>query len=180
MWRIMMLTKIYGPAGIGWKTVIKEKRIEQGEGVEKKAFVDIDLYVKVDGKWSEAIPGTGGSAFVENNKSGPYTSDECFKMAYTDALSVACKALGMGADVYWSSDKTKSSGEDLSFHDIMAIQTRVMQLLSSKMNKKSLSMEDVAKVLSTKTKYIKNVKDVNAMLGLYGRLKEFEKAVSEL
>lgn len=28
-------------------------------------------------------------------------------MAYTDALSVACKALGIGADIYWSKDKTK-------------------------------------------------------------------------
>ena len=28
-----------------------------------------------------------------------YTSDECYKMALTDALSVACKALGVAADV---------------------------------------------------------------------------------
>ena len=28
-------------------------------------------------------------------------------MALTDALSVACKALGVAADVYWQADKTK-------------------------------------------------------------------------
>ena len=28
-------------------------------------------------------------------------------MAYTDAISVACKALGVGADVYWQADRTK-------------------------------------------------------------------------
>ena len=28
-------------------------------------------------------------------------------MAETDALSVACKKLGMAADIYWSSDRTK-------------------------------------------------------------------------
>ena len=28
-------------------------------------------------------------------------------MALTDAISVACKALGMGADVYWEKDNTK-------------------------------------------------------------------------
>ena len=45
--------------------------------------------------------------FVAKEKSGMYTSDECFKMALTDAISVACKALGVGADVYWDKDKTK-------------------------------------------------------------------------
>ena len=39
--------------------------------------------------------------FVANETKGLYTSDEAYKMALTDALSVACKALGMGADVYW-------------------------------------------------------------------------------
>jgi uncharacterized protein with PIN domain len=28
-------------------------------------------------------------------------------MAYTDAISVACKLLGFGADVYWAKDNTK-------------------------------------------------------------------------
>ena len=28
-------------------------------------------------------------------------------MSLTDAISVACKALGFAADVYWNSDKTK-------------------------------------------------------------------------
>lgn len=28
-------------------------------------------------------------------------------MALTDAISVACKALGFGADVYWDADKSK-------------------------------------------------------------------------
>ena len=44
---------------------------------------------------------------VANEKNGLYTSDECYKMALTDAISVACKALGFGADVYWGADRTK-------------------------------------------------------------------------
>ena len=36
-----------------------------------------------------------------------YLSDEAYKMAYTDALSVACKALGIAADVYYEKDKSK-------------------------------------------------------------------------
>ncbi len=107
MWRLKTLTDKFGPCGIGWKYVITDKRLEQGANGEVAAFLDIDLFVKVDGAWSEAIPGTGGSAFVAREKSGLYTSDECFKMALTDAISVACKALGFGADVYWDSDRSK-------------------------------------------------------------------------
>ena len=107
MWRIKALTEKFGPCGFGWKYVITDKRLEQGANGEVAAFLDIVLFVKADGVWSDAIPGTGGSAFVAKEKNGPYTSDECFKMALTDAISVACKALGFGADVYWEADRSK-------------------------------------------------------------------------
>ena len=111
MWRIEKLTEIFGMCGFGWKAPIKNKEIIDGANGEKIAIVDIDLYVKVDGVWSEAIEGTGGSSFIANEKSGLYTSDECFKMAYTDALSVACKSLGMGADIYWGDSKYNTKEE---------------------------------------------------------------------
>lgn len=108
MWRIKTLTEQFGMCGIGWKYEITDKRMEQNpESAEIAAFVDISLYIKIDGEWSAAIPGTGGSSFVAQEKNGLYTSDECFKMALTDALSVACKALGVGADVYWEADSSK-------------------------------------------------------------------------
>ena len=47
--------------------------------------------------------------FVEIQKNGAHVSDECYKMATTDAISVACKQLGIGADIYWDKDKTKYS-----------------------------------------------------------------------
>lgn len=107
MWRLKTLTENFGMCGIGWKYEITSKRLENGANGEIAAFVDINIYVKVDGEWSEPIPGTGGSSFVANERNGLYTSDECFKMALTDAISVACKALGFGADVYWDKDSTK-------------------------------------------------------------------------
>ena len=107
MWRIKALTEQFGICGVGWRYEIAEKRLERGAQDEIAAFVDINLYIKVDDKWSEAIPGTGGNSFVTKESRGLYTSDECFKMALTDAISVACKALGFGADVYWDKDKTK-------------------------------------------------------------------------
>lgn len=112
MWRIQTLTEQFGMAGIGWKYVITDKQIIDGADGTKCAFVDIDLFVKVNGEWSDAIQGTGGSSYISSESKGFYTSDECFKMALTDALSVACKALGIGADVYWAGGRTKYTAND--------------------------------------------------------------------
>ena len=112
MWRIKKLTEEFGVCGIGWKYVIKEKRLEKGCKEQISAFVDIDLFIKVEGVWSDAIQGTGGASFVTAETAGLYQSDECFKMALTDAISVACKALGFGADVYYQKDRTKYDQEE--------------------------------------------------------------------
>ena len=109
MWRIKTLTEQFGQVGIGWYTEMLEQRLEIGADSEVAAFCNINLYVKVDGEWSKPIFGTGGSSFIAKEKTGLYTNDECYKMAYTDALSVSCKALGVGADIYWDKDKTKYS-----------------------------------------------------------------------
>lgn len=107
MYRIQKLTEVFGACGFGWKYTIENKEIMDGANGEKVAIVDIKLYVKWNGEWSEAIPGTGGASFIANERNGAYTSDECYKMALTDALSVSCKALGIGADVYWAAGHTK-------------------------------------------------------------------------
>ena len=107
VWRLKILTDTFGPCGVGWYYDIIEERLEKGGNDEVAAFVRINLYYKQGGEWSKAIPGTGGSSFVAKEKNGPYTSDECFKMALTDAISVSCKALGVGADVYWDKDPSK-------------------------------------------------------------------------
>ena len=108
MWRIMALTKLFGPCGDGWGYTIDRLWIEEGAKGEKCAFAMISLwYKREDGTRSEPVIGIGGNMMVANEKNGLYTSDECYKMALTDAISVACKALGFGADVYWSADRTK-------------------------------------------------------------------------
>ena len=126
MWRIKTLTEQFGACGVGWKYEICNMRLERATDDEVAAFVDVNLYFKTDNGWSEAIPGTGGSAFVTKERNGIHVSDECFKMALTDALSVACKALGFGADVYWDKDKTKydEPGVDRT-PQIKAIETEI-------------------------------------------------------
>jgi hypothetical protein len=107
MWRIKQLTEQFGASGIGWYTEIVSREIVQGANEEKAALISLNLFVKIEGEWSKPIYGEGGSMFVTKEKAGLYTSDEAFKMAYTDALSIACKSLGMAADVYFEKDRTK-------------------------------------------------------------------------
>lgn len=110
MWRIRELTELFGPCGIGWKYKIVREWLETASTGEVGAFVDIELQYRItpDADWSEPIPGTGGSKFVAAEKGNNLrASDECYKMALTDAISVACKALGFGADIYWEAGRTK-------------------------------------------------------------------------
>lgn len=107
VWRIKAMTEAFGPCGIGWKYEIV-KQWQETFGQEVKAFTNLNLYIKVDGQWSDPIPGTGGATIVEINSKGySYVNDEGFKMALTDAMSVCMKSLGVAADIYFSKDKSQ-------------------------------------------------------------------------
>ena len=107
MWRIKTMTEQFGICGIGWKVELTKQWLDPYATGETAAFCNVNLFIKVDGEWSEPIPGTGGAMYVVKEKSGMYVDDEAFKKAETDAISVACKMLGIGADVYWAEDRTK-------------------------------------------------------------------------
>lgn len=112
MWRIKRLTETFGPCGIGWYTkLVNERILPGGDKGEVAIFVDIELYYKTEtGEWSEPVFGTGGSRLSSMEKTGLRLDDEAFKKANTDALGVACKSLGIGADVYWDKDSAKYAG----------------------------------------------------------------------
>lgn len=124
MWRIRTMTEHFGVCGVGWKYVITKQWTET-YGTETKAYCNIDLFVKVDGQWSDAIQGTGGSSEVTMERNGSYVSDECYKMALTDALSVAMKALGVGADIYF--EKGKSTMDYSSKYNMQEDLTKTQQ-----------------------------------------------------
>ena len=115
MWRIKRMTEIFGMCGIGWYIEVVNRHLEQSiDGKTISAFMAINLYVKVNGEWSKPIYGEGGNSFVSwnNKKQILDTSDEAFKMAYTDAFSNAAKQLGLGADVWFENDKIHSTKYD--------------------------------------------------------------------
>ena len=120
------------------RSVPKEakKEIEAGR---LKGKHDINLFVKKDGEWSRPIFGNGGNKLIANEKKYengqavyiPYLDDDAYKKAYTDAISVAAKALGVGADVYFEKDKGKYASEAKPAAEAVA-QAPVKPILSSK------------------------------------------------
>lgn len=107
MWRIKKLTELYGPCGIGWTYTTPVYQFIPGAKGEIVCMASTEVAVKEGDDWSLPIPGVGGSMLVVMEKNGLYTDDEAPKKALTDAISVACKALGFAADVYFAKDKTK-------------------------------------------------------------------------
>lgn len=99
-WRLLAMTEAFGPCGIGWKYQIDKVWTEPGSDGVVFSFVQISVFIKHDGQWSDPIPGLGGNKLIDKERSGLHSNDEAHKMALTDALSVAFKALGVAADIY--------------------------------------------------------------------------------
>lgn len=107
MWRIRTLTEVFGVCGFGWYTKVNRYWTESASDGSIAVFCELELYVKMNGEWSKPVVGVGGNTFERKTRNGSSVSDEAYKMAYTDALSIACKALGFGADIWWKYDETK-------------------------------------------------------------------------
>lgn len=106
MWRIKVLTEHFGICGIGWYYEEVERWTDETANNEIGAYIKIHLYVKINDQWSKPILGIGGNKLCGKGV-GDGQNDEAWKMALTDALSVACKNLGIAADVYFEKDRTK-------------------------------------------------------------------------
>lgn len=127
MWRIKVLTEEYGECGFGWYVEPVRSWREQSEKAvlvgqepavvtEISVFYEVALYVNRGNEWSKPIYGVGGNTYAEYSKKrgSVVVSDEAYKMAYTDAIGIACKALGIGADIWWKSNDTKyTKGQNL-------------------------------------------------------------------
>ena len=116
-WRYKAMHDVYGPCGIGWKYSIDRTWIEQGAGGQVFMFAQVSVAIKSGDEWSDSIPGIGGSMLLETQKGSLHHNDEAVKMAVTDALSVALKMLGVGADVYmgrWDGSKYKDEPKQMT------------------------------------------------------------------
>ena len=109
--RYEAMTEQFGPCGVGWKYEIANVWSQSASEGQEFAFAKVKLYFKQEGEWSDPIPGIGGSLLIGKESTGLHANDEAYKMAVTDALSVAMKMLGVAADVYagkWDGAKYKT------------------------------------------------------------------------
>lgn len=109
-WRLQIMTDVFGQVGIGWYYEIVKTWTEQGASGELMAFVQVHLFTKTSDGWSAPIAGIGGNGLVQKESSGLRANDEAYKMALTDALSVAMKQLGVASAIYeglWDGSKYK-------------------------------------------------------------------------
>ena len=116
-WRYRAMTETFGPCGYGWRFDIVRTWTEPGTEGQVLAFSEVHLWWRrtdygntEPDDWQGPIPGIGGSMLVTKERDGLRTNDEGFKMATTDALSVAMKMLGVAADIYaglWDGSKYK-------------------------------------------------------------------------
>ena len=67
-------------------------------------------------------------AIVGSRKNTTYGKEVAYKMAYTDALSIACKALGFSHDIYYQKDRTKYTA--LSSDDAPAAEVNTTEIVS--------------------------------------------------
>ena len=99
-WRLMAMTQAFGIVGHGWTYRIVRTWSEKGGDGQVMAFAEVAVKTKYDNQWGEEFFGIGGSTIVELAKGNLKSNDEGYKMAVTDALSVAFKAVGVAADIY--------------------------------------------------------------------------------
>lgn len=111
-WRYEALTRALGPCGVGWACDVVRLWAEDAPEGQRIAFAQINMRIHIGEAWSENIPGIGGSMMISAEQRGLHVSDEAYKMAVTDAISVACKLLGIGDDIYrgrWDGSKYRDA-----------------------------------------------------------------------
>lgn len=98
MWRIEKLTELFGPCGTGWGT--NHVNYSKDEYLDEVVLTcTLELWYKNEDGF-KSVFGVGSSKLVTKERNGIYVDDEAYKKAYTDAISVGAKALGVGAEIY--------------------------------------------------------------------------------
>lgn len=116
-WRMQAMTELFGPCGMDWGySILGFKTFEHEGEVALRAKVQL-WYSTPDSGRNCIVQGIGGAMLVAKEKDGLRLNDEAWKMAVTDALSVAMKALGVGAEIYmgnWDGSKYRTTPKEVA------------------------------------------------------------------
>jgi hypothetical protein len=150
MWRLKMLTEIYGEAGKGWTFTIDKTEVHTF-GTEAVYVVFGTLRIRLESdKWSEPIQGVGGAMLFVQERNGAFLDDEAAKKAETDAISVACKKLGFGSAVYegrWDGSKYTDDKPPVTPKVLTSTPDKLPEALKEKSDQIKQHMEVVAKTI---------------------------------
>jgi len=92
MYAIMRATEEFGPCGQGWGWDVHETRVDEG-----MVFCLVSVWYKIDGERCQTGAQWGGTQMRDHRGN---SSDECFKMSITDAVTKCLTYIGIGADVH--------------------------------------------------------------------------------
>ena len=145
MWRIKKLTEVFGPCGKGWKYKITNRDIVP-VGEQVAIFLGVDLFVKFDNEWSEAIPGEGGDMIAIKESKGLHINDDAVKAALTDAIGNACQRLGMSADIYSKKYGTKYDRPTADIGQVDALKKVISELAVKVAAKQGTTDKEVKRV----------------------------------
>jgi len=118
-WRFQVMTEVFGLVGVGWNFRVTKQWTHTDTLGQEALFVEVALKVLVNEEWSEDIYGVGGSMLIASESAGLRLSDEAYKMATTDALSVAMKQLGVGADIYLGNFSNADSKYTINYFNLI-------------------------------------------------------------
>ena len=90
------MTELFGPCGEGWGIGKPEFQVVSADK-EILVFCTVGVW---HGTRENIVYGVGGDKVLADQSKGLKTSDEAFKMAFTDAIGNAYKHLGMSADIH--------------------------------------------------------------------------------
>jgi len=151
-WRILKLTEVFGACGFGWKIQNLNFTYQVGKENEIVCNCYLEFLYKLNDVWSEPIPAIGGSRLTTNEKNGAYVSDEAEKMAYTDAISVATKMIGLASDIYMGYGGKYEQQSTISLADqVEAAKAKIIN---------ATSLDDLTAKWKTLTKVEQSFQDV--------------------
>lgn len=167
-WRIQKLTEIFGPCGIGWY-YDPQKIWTEAVGDSLTMYAHIALYHKVGDGWSQPVYGYGGTKLTGRD-------DDAVKSTITDALSNACRYLGIGADVWLAQYDTKYSApppEPASLIDTIISEIDVVaKQLPKKGIEKSIISDSIKGICGTSN--YRKIQDISKAKEVLTALKNLE------
>ena len=111
MWSIKIMTEHFGPCGEGWGMNEPHFTVHP-VGNEILVYCTVSVWHT---KRENLVFGVGGDKILISQSSGLRSVDEAFKKAYTDALTIALKHLGVGADIHmglWDGSKYAADNDE--------------------------------------------------------------------